>query len=187
MPILSYQVTGLDRIDNIEQQAVSASDLGSTAGLPLTHAFPFTYATAGLTSGVTIHVPTVGQILVDAWIEVTTAFNGTTPLADIGTFVGSTKGVFGNTVQPVDLSSVDTDGLGGGTGLLGEAVATGVVSSLAAVGVTGGFRVAPAKFVAVSPLKLVVSRTGHSGATAIGGSAGAGVVYFTVVTPLALA
>ena len=147
--------------------------------------FQFSHATAGLNTGVVAYTPNIGDILLDCWIEVDTAFNGTTPLADVGDFVGTNTGIFFQGVGAVDLTNPDSMlDLGGGGDLLcrtdsAPAWSDGFYTGYA----NGNNRLLPARFVANLPLKLVVSTTGAKGGAATGATAGAGVVYFLLGTP----
>ena len=159
------------------------------AGMARVAFLAFAFNTAGLTAGVTLFTPAVGDILLDAWIEVDTAFDGTTPLADVGTFVGTNNGLFATCAAsglPVDLSVADSET--GGTGYLWNAATSFANLPLGgmAFGNSGSNRVAPGKFSAANPLKLVVSQTGAKGGTAIGGAAGAARVYVVTATPVSL-
>jgi hypothetical protein len=147
--------------------------------------FPFTHATAGLAAGVAFYTPTIGDILLDGWIEVDTAFDGTTPKGDIGTFVGNTSGLFGNDTLPIDLTKADNQG--GGTGvLLNDNIKQNALALAGAVtnaGVPENYRVTPAKFTAANPLKVVVSQDGTAGGVATGSTVGAAAVYIVIATP----
>jgi hypothetical protein len=46
--------------------------------------FPFTFDTPNLLTGAVLYTPTPGDILLNGWIEVNTAWDGTTPTADFG-------------------------------------------------------------------------------------------------------
>lgn len=76
------------KIARIEQEIA-----GLPSGGPVYRAFDIAYNTSGLTSGHTIYTPAIGDLLLDAWVEVKTPWNGTTPLLDIGQFLaGATQG-----------------------------------------------------------------------------------------------
>lgn len=151
-----------------------------TPSSPKVKVFAFTFATAGLDTGVSVYTPAIGEVLLDAWIRVVVAFDGTTPKADIGTFVGGNDGLFAAAADPVVLSAVDV--AYGGTGLAGgDGATTASLAGQSAVGATD--RVVPATFTAVNTLKLVVSQTGAKGGTAIGGTAGSGLLYLVTAVP----
>ena len=145
--------------------------------------FSFAFDTEGLDTGVVVCTPSVGEVLLDAWVSVVEAFDGTTPLADIGTFVGTNDGLFAAAANPVALGTADA--AYGGTGFLGGDGATTVsLAGQAAVAATD--RVVPGRFSAENPLQLVVSQTGAKGGTAIGGAAGSGRLYIVTAVPEAI-
>jgi hypothetical protein len=168
--------------------------------------FPFTFDTAGILTGAALYTPTVGDILMDAWIEIDTAWDGTTPLGDFGMFTGGVTGWYGQTVSPVLMSS--GDGLFGGyadIGLLSGVQASGLRSlvdalmgtsndgggfysvSGAAVNATNpmmnGSRFLPAKFTAVDPIKVCVSQDGTTTGADPASTQGAAILYLVTVTP----
>jgi hypothetical protein len=69
---------------------------GGGAGAPVVHKFAFAYDTASLHTGATAYTPAAGDVLLDAWIEIDTAWDGTTPLGDFGAFAGGATGRRGN-------------------------------------------------------------------------------------------
>lgn len=83
------------------------------SGALVRHKFPFSYNTPGLEAGLPIYTPTVDEVLYEAWFEVTTPWNGTTPQADVGFLQGDIWGWFGDIVNSIDLTIADhTDGAG---------------------------------------------------------------------------
>lgn len=57
---------------------------GAGAGSPMVRKFPFAFDTPGLLAGYSFFTPTPDDILLDLWIEITTVWDGTTPLGDVG-------------------------------------------------------------------------------------------------------
>ena len=57
-------------------------------GAPIVRKFPFAFDTPDILTGAALYTPTVDDILIDAWIEIDTAWDGTTPFGDFGTFGG---------------------------------------------------------------------------------------------------
>lgn len=113
--------------------ALAGGGGGGAAGAPTYRAFPFAFDTADLLTGHAVYTPTVGDLLIDAWIEIDTAWDGTTPFADIGSFVGSgvTQGLFRQLVGPVPLNEADADADTGFWGQVGDGLLIGsVISSL---------------------------------------------------------
>jgi len=157
-------------------------EAGVAAGVPRVYVYSFAFDTEGLAAGVEIYTPTASDVLLDAWFEVTTAFDGTTPLADIGSFSGTTGGLFNELGDAVPLGTADA--ADAGAGLLINSAAG--LASLASQDATALKRVSHSRFSAATPIKLVVSQTGLAGGTAIGGAAGAGKVFLEVATPVAL-
>lgn len=142
--------------------------------------FPVAFNTPGVNAGVVIYTPKAGEVLLDAWFEVLTAFDGTTP-QEIGTFLGTTSGLFGNLGSPPDLSQADsTVGTGG---VLTSSFGTN--PSLVLAGAQGGgyFGRGYGRFTTDDPLKAVVSRNGEQGGAAVGGSHGAAHIYLVTAAP----
>lgn len=158
---------------------------GSVPGAAIVRGpFDIAFDDAGLNDGIAFYTPTVDDILLDAWIEVDTAFDGTTPKADIGTGVNSTSGLFSQAGTFPDLSSADNDGSAGEGVLINDS--GNVPLSVAAAIQSSAYRIVPAKFITAAPLKVWVSQNGAIGGTAIGGAAGAGRVFIVTATPLAI-
>lgn len=160
--------------------------------------FAFDHSTASLKNGVVAYTPAVGEILLDLWVEVTEAWNGTTPKCDVGFFLTSGSGLFAAAQGGalIDLAVADAqDGANDSnapwTGpLLAQSDAAATPSSLAqswAGLFTPGFppnRGLPAKFTDVTPLKVCVSTNGNSsGGSPTGSTAGSAVVYFATAIP----
>ncbi len=156
---------------------------GSSAGAPVVRKFPFAFDTADILTGHTVYVPTIGDLLLDAWVEIDTAWDGTTPLFDFGTFVGATNGIYGGANAPVALGSQDND-TGIGAGYLYSH--TNPNNDLQTLGVPtlGVSRVAPGKFIAANPLKIVVSQDGTNVGADPGSTQGAAILYLVTCTPV---
>jgi hypothetical protein len=163
------------------QNAINGGAL--TGSVVVRGPYSFAYNTASINSGVTVYTPTSDDILIDVWIEVTTAFNGTTPKADVGSFSGTTSGLFDINANAVPLGTADST-TAGGAGI--SVNTTAGVMTLSSQDGGSTKRMAASRFTSTTPLKLVVSQTGLSGGTAVGGSAGAGKLYIVTATPLAL-
>ena len=163
-----------------------------SAGSPVIRGpFAFAYDTPNINNGVPFYTPTVGEILVEMWVEVITAFDGTTPKADISQFTGTSSpyGLWGwNTIPFLLDTTIDSIDSGGGP-LVGAAP-TGGGGTVHGVPLSQSYsahqRYAPARFVSADPLLLVVSQDGLKGGAAIGGSQGSGNVYLITGTPVAL-
>lgn len=72
---------------------------GGSAGSPIVRKFPFAYNTPNILTGAALYTPTIGDILLDAWIEIDTVWDGTTPLGDVGDFMAGNLGYFASTVN----------------------------------------------------------------------------------------
>lgn len=166
---------------------------GGGAGAATIRKFPFAHDTAGLLTGAAVYTPTVGDILLDGWIEIDTAWDGTTPLCDFAAFIGGdTIGLFGDITGPVDMSTVDiSDGSQMPHGLLtghgrstGQSPSSLLIAMIAAIAPAGAVtRVLPAKFTSASPIKVVVSQDGTTIGADPGSTVGAAVLYLVTATP----
>jgi hypothetical protein len=155
----------------------------ATPGAPVVRAFPFAFDSPNILTGHAVYTPTVGDILLDAWIEIDTAWNGTTPLGDFGEFVGTAQGLFAGGNGPTGLTTMS----GPDTNLVGVGYLAGNNGeSLAALSAAGsaGFRVAPGKFTTVDPIKVVVSQDGTNTGADPGSTQGAAVLYLVTATPV---
>lgn len=143
--------------------------------------YDFAHGDVGLNNGVEVYTPVVGDVLLDAWLYITTAFNGTTPLLDIGTFVDDTAGLFAwNHGDGIDIADIDAaDSRGDGMRLSGNLFRS--LSGVAIASVAG--TVWQVEFTEDNPLKLVVSQNGQKGGTAIGGTTGAGSLFLQIAHP----
>lgn len=158
---------------------------GSIAGGPVVRAFPFAFDTPGLANGVSLYVPTVGDVLVDGWFQIDTAWNGTTPNGDFGSFVGTTFGYIGNAFDVVNFSVADHATLGAGLQTAGHTSNAPLSLLGAAAGANLlGLRIAPAVFTATHPIKVVVSQDGQIGSAAPGSTQGAAILYLVTAAPL---
>ena len=148
--------------------------------------FAFAYNTANINNGVAFYTPTLNDWLIEAWIEVITGFNGTTPKADIGQFTGGAgeTGFWQALVSgyPLDSpwstlsGSADNPSWAGGSTNNYDLIGAGSFNTS---------QVAPARFRTTRPLGVVVSQDGTTGGTAVGGSAGAAKIYIITATPIA--
>lgn len=152
--------------------------------------FPFAFDTPGLLTGATVYTTTPGDILLNAWLEVDTPWNGTSPLGDFGQFVSS-QGWLGSNVAPKDMTHADTTA-SWGTGVLSEPSAAApapgdmLTCFLDSFGVGGGpyYRGVPAKFTVAQAIKVVVSQDGTDTGADPGSTQGSGVLYLVTATPV---
>jgi hypothetical protein len=149
--------------------------------VPQVYKFPFAYNTPNLHTGAGLYTPTAGEILLDAWVEVDTAWNGTTPLGDI-LVIGSGgllawAGAQYATNLWIDMTYADT---GAGASSVGLDVP---LHNLSLMGTsTSGIRCVPAKFISTTKLGVKVSTDGL-GTTDPGATTGTGTFYVVVATP----
>jgi hypothetical protein len=164
---------------------VSFTDPGNQPAV-LRGPFPFTHSTAGVTAGVPIYTPNVGDVILDIGIQLPVAFNGTTPMCDVGTFNGGSAGLFdglaGAAVNLADADAAVTDN----AGLSSATTTTWLAAAIGSAGAAGGASYLPAAlYVTVAnPLLLVVSQSGMKGGTATGATAGTGAVYVITSSPV---
>lgn len=71
----------------------------------VTRVFPFAYNTAGILTGAAIYTPTVGDIIYDWWVQVSTAWDGTTPRFDL--IVNGLSMLLGNQMPGTSLAAAD--------------------------------------------------------------------------------
>jgi hypothetical protein len=170
--------SGDDSID-ITDPTGPSSDLRVAKPYPgassITREFPFAYDLAGLAEGTDVlYTPTAGDLLLDAWITVTTAWDGTTPLADIMAAAGGFLNFLGALYSGnwFDMTKVG-----------GPLSANVLPSLLAQSGTAGTIRAVPYKFAADDTIGVVVSQTGQPGGGDPGATHGAAVLYLVTATP----
>ncbi len=199
-----YQATG---VANTDWQVVGG---GGSAGASIVRAFPFAFDTPNILTGAALYTPTVGDILLDAWIEIDTAWDGTTPLGDFGQF--STQfGLYHNLgLGVLDMTLADAPN-SGSTGLLISGGSTSSLSELQAVwavtntlnvpaiplvpspqlflvtaadpGISQSGRFWPSKVIVADPIKICVSQDGTNTGADPGSTVGAAVLYLVTATP----
>lgn len=170
------------------EEASPNANGGSQPGAAIVRGpFLFAFNTPGLNDGVTVYTPAANEILLDAWVEQDTQWDGTTPTFDVGTFDGVDQGVFGIFgIGVTDLSLIAADSVSNwGSDVLAGAALNKLESVSNAAG-NNAIRLAPARFSTAHPLKLVVSQNGHKGGTAVDSAAGASRLYIVTATPVAL-
>lgn len=170
----------------------------SAAGAAIIRAFPFTFDTPDLVTGHEIFTPTVGDVLLDAWIEVKTAWNGTTPKADVGPYTSSANGIFYAQIDAVDLRYVDWAYPAGGinadpltaqnanvsSSLSTQFLDLAVSNAIAAGSGIPKFPRWQARFISDDPWKIVVSSDGSRVGADPGATQGAAVLYLVTATPV---
>lgn len=182
--------------DATRQSLMAGSD-GSLQwdGVPRVISRSFDHATPGLDVGHAVWTPNPGDLLFDAWFEIDTAWNGTTPLGDLGAFeANNTTGWIASVWLPVDMTVEDID-FETADGLLGQfgpiTTSRGLMAAFMiqaaerqAAGGGANWQMPPAgRFTAANPVKVVVSQTGLSGGGATNATVGSATLYLMVATP----
>ncbi len=176
---------------------------GGAAGAAIVRKFAFAYNTPGILTGAALYTPTVGDILLDAWIEIDTAWDGTTPQGDFGPFVNNSGGLLSNgpdfpgvcDMTQVDAAALDAGLLSGATGSSGGGVrgpdfVQNTIYSLISVSLVSGnqnapgARLMPLKWTVAHPIKVVVSQDGTNTGADPGSTQGAAVLYLVTSTPV---
>lgn len=146
-----------------------------TAGAVIVHGpFSFAYNTPNLTTGVSFYTPSVGEIILNIQIWITTLWDGTTPTGDVGQFVMATTGLLKNSFSGVGTTLMDSPT---------QTVNDGVTNYGAAA--LGEFAYLFSCTTA-DPLKVVVSQDGTKGGSDPGSSQGQAQIYIVTATPVAL-
>lgn len=177
----AFSVIALTAGELVEEGA--ADNGGATTGGLTVYRYDFAYDTPGLEDGIEVYTPTIGDLFIDALFSVTTAFNGTTPTADLCP-LGADAGLWASYASAMpDLSSFDHP-YGDGIGNLSLAISSGVAGYPSQFVASTG--IAPHPAGTSGPWKLVVSQDGAIGGDPIGGTAGAGSLYLLIATPVVL-
>jgi hypothetical protein len=188
--------------------------VGGSGGAPTVRKFSFAYNTPGLAAGYAFYTPTPGDLLLNAWFEILTAWNGTTPLGDIGYApfttgpVGLWNYAFGG--YQVDMTQAAVQGAGPtgvgpvsmingftelyslqGVGNAWDALNVPAIPSTPAAQQQFGFITpvyifpsVPLRFLDATPLSVCVSRTGMTNGASPGSSQGSAILYLTTATPV---
>lgn len=182
-----------------------APTISDFAGLPIVRKFPFAYNTASIATGASLYTPSVGDILLDAWVEIDTAWNGTTPLGDLAITALFNSGIYEFIVgSQLDMTKADADvGMGFPTGrnlgslaavqtLSNATTTTSALFTVPALGsdvewiadaVSSGSRFLPFKFSSTNPVQFWVTQNGLNNGSATGATQGSAVLYLVTATP----
>lgn len=154
-------------------------------GKSVVRSFRFQFNTPGLLTGATIFTPTVGEVLIDAWLDVTTAWDGTTPLFDVGTFTTVHTGWFAVLGGgALDVTKADSTAVYPGLAVQGTGI-NFAGSDLAQTAATAlALRRLPARFTTADPLKICVSQDGTNTGTSPAATTGAAILYLRTAPPL---
>lgn len=158
-----------------ENGAVPAALL---AGVPRVLAFPFDASTAGIATGYdTGYSPAVGDLLLDAWVDVVEPWNGTTPKANftLGDDAFSGAGILGAFGHNLDTEWITDNYLPGdlantqnGIPLASDSAHEGQV---------------PSRVTVSHPIKVWVTQDGKTTGAATAATVGSAVLYLLVVSP----
>ena len=153
-------------------------------GAVLVLALPFAHGDAGLATGKALFTPTSGDVLLDAWIEVDTAWNGTTPKGDILLYGLAEPGMYARLAgagSPANQDMTQADAT------VGNQKVGASINSLSGVNAsavpTGVARSAPAKFVSGGAVGVVVSQDGTISGGSPGATQGSAVLFLVTATP----
>ncbi len=159
--------------------------VSNASGSVLIHSKAFAFGTSGLNTGLTIYTPAIGDVIYDCGVFITTAFNGTTPKADIGTFSGGTDGLFKVLAGAViDITAVDAD-VTTNAGVQSSAALRWLQAAVGSPAADAGaaYLDSQLRVTAANPLLIVANQTGAKSGTAVGGTTGAGIAYVIAGTP----
>jgi len=145
----------------------------------------FTYATPNLDTGVEFYTPAVGEVLLNAFFMVDTAFSGGSnlALATIGTFVGTTAGFWSSGESGYVPLMYAYYTIGAGYRYMGYGNQFALASNGSAY--DGYPHGAPGVFDDVNPLKLVVTQTALKDGTPIDATQGEARLWIVTAFPQA--
>lgn len=176
-----------------------------SAGSPVVRAFPFAFDTPDLLTGAALYTPTVGDVLLEAWVQIDTSWDGTNPYGDVGCFIGSNAGFFsGLTSLPLNMGANDGPAPGGNF-LSGQQPSASQINMLlnvlafaetqtganpqrlavrlTATDLANGSRLFPAVATTADPIKVCVSQDGMNTGDDPGSTQGSAVLYLVTATP----
>jgi hypothetical protein len=173
-------------------RAATKSDMlddGGEPGMPTVRKFPFAYNTPGILTGAPLYTPTIGDVLLDAWVAISTLWNGNSPILSIGEFVNGLGSGWGDgpgaAPFQLNLSSLtDVDIAKSEFSEQSLFVPQGISlqTGQKLFADTPGAGVSRPLFTAANPIKVVVSQSGNAPQAAYAGSSGSATIPTTVVT-----
>jgi hypothetical protein len=186
----------------------------STPGALAMHTAPFAYNTAGILTGATLvfddgWTPSVDEQLVNLYVRVLTAWDGTSPLCDVGPFAAGDAGagyykgmigealelvypdnqneyahcsnlIHGGTLDAMDLANLVIQESGPGGAIL---TVSGANLAVATPFMPSAVRALPATFANTDPLKVVVSQDGTTSGADPASTQGSAVACFITAKP----
>jgi hypothetical protein len=144
--------------------------------------FAFDYTTANLNTGVALYTPQSGEVLLDAWIQVTNVWDGTTPTADFGMLLTPNEGLLAvlttlsssNRLQDMTVGAVTQYGL---------TYNDGTANNLANASSWADVALVPSFFSSTDPFCVVVSTDGTVSGGATGSTTGSAVLFLLTGLP----
>jgi hypothetical protein len=145
---------------------------GGAGGALIVHDYDFTFNTPNLLTGAqTGYVPKVGDVVYGAWISISTAWDGTTPLGDFGQFDAINTGLLDQVGRGInDMTTADEDL--GGTDSPTFAQGNGLIANGIGIVMEG-----------TSPFLMVVSQDGTNDGADPGSTVGAATLHILYSTP----
>ncbi len=183
--ILNFDGTEIELEGIVNFTSATNAPVPISTGPILLHSKAFAFGTAGLNTGLTIYTPAIGDVIYDCGVFITTAFNGTTPKADIGTFSGGNDGFFKTLATAVvDITAVD-DAVASNAGIQSSATGRWLQAAVGSIGADAGAAYVDSQLrvTAANPILIVANQTGAKSGTAVGGTTGAGIAYVLAGTP----
>lgn len=172
---------------------------GAKAGTTVVRAFSFKATTPNLDTGVPFYTPAVGEVLLNLWFSVETAWNIAPAAADIGIAGSGGAGFFGAVLVPVDMATLNAFLPGVLTAMASyqDASTNGVLEGLletqpganpVGLQVTPGIQslqgsFIPVTFLTTDPLEVWVTQDGSQGGTPTGSNIGDALIYIVTATP----
>lgn len=146
------------------------------------------YDAAGLAAGIDIYTPTPGDVGLMAWVAVVEAFDGTTPLAQMGQFSGGDANGWYQIAAGWNLAQADVIGWSGSNGLLYSNFSDNTELMAGGIVYEAYYRYPfPCTFLTADPIQVCASQTGLPGGAAVGGTAGLMAVYLMIGHPRTVA
>ncbi len=157
-------------------------------GSPIVRKFPFAFDSPGILTGFPVYTPSVGDILLDAWIAVLTPWNGTTPEGDFGPFVTDNEGWQSFNGAGAINMTLDWSEANFGQGLSaprapGQPYLYLATNFVHPAGTLNNVTMLPAIFSRTNPIKVVVSQDGTNTGADPGSTQGEAILYLITATP----
>lgn len=182
-PASTFDVSGSTGNDGTYTVVGSAFGAGSTV-VTVVEAIPDatvdgTIVVTLAAIGFPIYTPEPDEILLDAWFELETVWDGSTPKIDIGQFLAGDINGYAKIAQAAwAATTADVQTASGG--LLYAAARPSLVEL---VGNQGNRRTVPSRFVTADPVCVICTTTGATTGSDPGSTQGAGSIYLVTVIP----